>query len=207
MTENYLITVVIPVYNQEILINRALDSIPARSDVEVIVINDGSTDDTWNTLQNYKAKNRFANLVLLNNEENRGVSYTVNRGYDNAQGTYIVNLGSDDYFYTDEFISVIDTLKSRLYDLVYFNLKTNTGEIFRLTPESRELFCGSVKFMNKTFLGDSRCPEAQRSGEDWFLMQQLIVKNPREFYTDIVVKHYDFPREGSLCDQTNKGLL
>jgi glycosyltransferase involved in cell wall biosynthesis len=40
------VSVIIPVYNQEVLVLKALDSIPTRDDIEIIVIDDGSTDDT-----------------------------------------------------------------------------------------------------------------------------------------------------------------
>jgi glycosyltransferase involved in cell wall biosynthesis len=48
------VSVIIPAYNQEELIKRCLDSIPKRKDVEIIVVNDGSTDNTKNTLEEYK---------------------------------------------------------------------------------------------------------------------------------------------------------
>ena len=202
-----LLTVIVPVYNQESLITRALDSIPARPDIEVIVIDDGSIDDTWTVLQAYRESNRLPNLILLYNKENKGVSYTVNRGYNNATGKYIVNLGSDDYFYTDQLLEVLPILTECNFDLVYFNLRVNNGDILRLIPENRTSLCGSVKFMRREFLGESRCPEDKRSGEDWHLMQQLVAKNPQECYTDKVVKHYNFPREGSLYDQMVKGQI
>ena len=47
------VSVIIPVYNQEVLVLKALDSIPTRDDIEIIVIDDGSTDDTWTKIWNY----------------------------------------------------------------------------------------------------------------------------------------------------------
>ena len=202
-----LVTIVIPVWNQETLVLRALDSIPSRDDIEVIVIDDGSTDGTWQNLLHYRDTTDLTNLVLLYNKENLGVAYTVNKGYDNARGKYIVNLGSDDYFYTDTFTKCLDILKDNDYDLVYFNLKTNNGEIMRLSANNREILCGSVKFMRREFLGDSRCPIGKQVAEDYALMQQLIAKNPTEYYTDEVIKHYNFPREGSLINLANRGIL
>lgn len=199
MNNNILVTVVVPVWNQENLVLRALDSIPTLDTIEVIVIDDGSTDNTWQNLLNYRESTGLNNLVLLYNRENKGVAYTVNKGYDNARGKYIVNLGSDDYFYTETFIECLPILSSENYDLVYFNLKTNAGDIWKLTPETKNIYCGSVKFMRNEFLADSRCPVGVQIGEDWNLMQQLMAKNPTEYYTDLTVKHYNFPREGSLC--------
>lgn len=201
----YKVSVIIPVYNQEQLVIKALESIPERNDIEIIVIDDGSTDHTWNNLIKYREINEaYQNIVLLYNEENKGVAYTVNKGYDNANGEYIVLLGSDDYFYKDKFEEALKELDGT--DLVYFNLQINNGDIFRLTPESKTGYCGSVKFMKRDFIGDTRCPN-KKAGEDYDFYQELLKKNPTEKFTDITVKHYNYPREGSLFDLLVKGKL
>jgi glycosyltransferase involved in cell wall biosynthesis len=200
------ISVIIPVYNQEDLVLRAINSIPIRDDIEIIVIDDGSTDNTWANLISYRETcSLYMNLTLLYNKENKGVAYTVNRGYDTATGEYVVLLGSDDYFNTDEFIKAIDYLDGT--DLVYFNLEKNDGSIWRLTNDNKKDLCGSVKFMKRTFIGDTRCPEDKRAGEDWFFYQDLLKKNPTEHFTDLNVKHYNFPRKGSLTDLLFTGRL
>ena len=158
-------TVIIPVYNQEKLIIKAIESIPRRSDIEIIVIDDGSTDRTWDNLLKYLKNDDRFNFVLLYNEENMGVAYTVNKGYDNANGEYVVLLGSDDYFYTDKFEQALKELDGT--DLIYFNLQVNNGEIWTLTPENKSILCGSVKFMRKEFIGDTRCNIEKRVAEDY----------------------------------------
>lgn len=200
------VSVIIPVYNQEQLVIRAIESIPQREDVEIIVIDDGSTDDTWKKLMEYRNYHpNFFNLILLYNDENKGVAYTVNKGYDNAKGDYVVLLGSDDYFYTEKFEEILKYLDGT--DLVYFNLQVNNGDVWKLTPQNKTGYCGSVKFMRRKFIGDTRCPEDKRSGEDWFFYQELLKKNPTENFTDITVKHYNYPRQGSLFDLAKKGLI
>lgn len=189
------VSVVIPVYNQESLIERAIRSIPLRDDIEIIVVDDGSTDDTWNKLVTIGIELNDPNFIVLHNRRNMGVGYTVNRGLDIADGEYIVLLGSDDYFYTDEFLKAMEQLDGT--DLVYFDLKVNDGSIFKLTEESKRNLCGSTKFMRKEFLGDTRNPDI-RQGEDWFFYEELLKKNPTERFTNLLVKHYNFPRKGSL---------
>lgn len=191
------VSVVIPVYNQESLIERAIRSIPLRDDIEIIVVDDGSTDDTWNKLVTIGIELNDPNFIVLHNRKNMGVGYTVNRGLDIADGEYIVLLGSDDYFYTDEFLKAMEQLDGT--DLVYFDLKVNDGSIFKLTEESKRNLCGSTKFMRKEFVGDTRNPDI-RQGEDWFFYNELLKKNPTERFTNLVVKHYNFPRKGSLTD-------
>lgn len=191
------VSVVIPVYNQESLIERAIRSIPLRDDIEIIVVDDGSTDDTWNKLVTIGFELNDPNFIVLHNRRNMGVGYTVNRGLDIADGEYIVLLGSDDYFYTDEFLKAMEQLDGT--DLVYFDLKVNDGSIFKLTEESKRNLCGSTKFMRKEFVGDTRNPDI-RQGEDWFFYDELLKKNPTERFTNLLVKHYNFPRKGSLTD-------
>lgn len=198
------LSVIIPVYNQEELVIRALDSIPKRDDIEVIVIDDASIDNTWNNLLEYR-KNHFEeiNIVLLYNEDNMGVGYTLNKGYDVASGEYIVLLGSDDYF-TEEFEESLEELDGT--DLIYFNLVDNTGKIWKVTPKTKDILVGSVKFMRREFIGDTRCPEI-RAIEDYYFYQELIKKNPTEKFTNKVIKHYNYPRKGSLSYLHKKGEI
>jgi len=199
------VSVIIPVYNQEELVIKAIDSIPKRYDVEVIVIDDGSTDNTWDNLIKYRAEHPdFLNLVLLYNDKNRGVAYTVNKGYDNAKGEYVVLLGSDDYFYTDKFVDIMELLDGT--DLVYFNVQVNNGDVWELNNEVKRELCGSYKFMRREFIGNTRCP-SKVSGEDKPFFEELLSKNPTENFTGIVVKHYNHPREGSLTDLVRKGII
>lgn len=191
------VSVVIPVFNQESLIERAIRSIPLRDDIEIIVVDDGSTDDTGNKLVTIGIELNDPNFIVLHNRKNMGVGYTVNRGLDIADGEYIVLLGSDDYFYTDEFLKAMEQLDGT--DLVYFDLKVNDGSILKLTEESKRNLCGSTKFMRTEFVGDTRNPDI-RQGEDWFFYGELLKKNPTERFTNLVVKHYNYPRKGSLTD-------
>ena len=197
----YKISVIIPVYNQEELVIRALDSIPNRNDIEIIIIDDGSTDNTFNVIE----KRLKRHYTLIKNGRNQGVGKTVNKGYDHAQGEYIVLLGSDDYFYTDKFEEIIPELDGT--DLVYFDMQVNNGDIWEINNESKNILCGSVKFMRKKFIGNTRCPEDRKSGEDVQFYQELLSKNPSEKFTHIVLKHYNHPREGSLTDLVRKGII
>lgn len=195
------LSVIVPVYNQEILVKRALESIPVLC--EVIAIDDGSTDNTIKTLLNFQ--NTRSNVEVLHNPSNLGVSYTINRGLSIASGDYIVLLGSDDYFYTEALERVMREMDGT--DLIYFDLLTNEGDVFHLSPDTREIFCGSVKLMRREFIGDTRNKEDIKVGEDWVFFQELLSKNPTEKYTNVVAKHYNFPRDGSLIDLHNKQQL
>ena len=181
------LSVIIPCYNQEDLVLKAVRSIPARDDIEVIVVDDCSTDGSLDELQIYQMYSK-QNIILLHNDVNRGVGYTVNRGLDVAQGEYVVLLGSDDYFVN--LSEAIDELDGT--DLIYFDLQINDGTVWKVTNVSKFGYCGSVKFMRRKFIGDTRNLETQRQGEDYYFYQELMAKNPTEKFLNKVYKHYNF---------------
>lgn len=192
----YSVSVIIPVYNQEDLIKRCIESIP--KGVEIIVVDDCSTDNTREVVKQYK------NVKLICNEENKGVGYTYNRGLDNATGDYIVRIDSDDYFYTGQFNHMLEELDGT--DMIYYNLEDNNGRILEVTPRNRHARCGAVKFIRRAFIGNTRCPEI-RTAEDKAFNDQLLDKMPTEKFTGRIVYHYNYPRENSLTDLTKRGLL
>lgn len=193
------LSVIIPVYNQEKLIERALRSVPDREDIQIIVINDGSTDNTFNVIRNWAYDDSLkVQSLFINREENKGVSATINEGLQYVKGEYVVLLGSDDYF-TDKLEDVIKQANGE--DLVYFDLEINSGEIFHLSQETKTDLCGSTKLMRNDFIKGIRNDENRKYGEDYYFYQELLKKKPTEKFTNIVAKHYNFPREGSLSWQ------
>lgn len=199
---NIKVSVLVPVFNQEKLVIRALESIPKRDDIEIIVIDDGSTDNTWNNLLNYRnAELPYRDIVLLYNKTNKGVSYTVNKGYDNANGEYIVLLGSDDYFYSKGFNKAMEQLDGT--DFVFFQTTNNYGKV-ELNEHNK---CGSFKFMRTEFMKDYRNDEKRVAGEDYYLWKEILKANPTIKELDIVVKHYNYPRKGSLNWELNNGAI
>lgn len=201
----YKISVIIPAWNQEMLITRTLDSIPTRNNVEIIVIDDKSSDNTYKVLLDYKNKNKDKNIRLLHNMENKGVGYTFNRGLDEAKGDYIVRIDSDDYFYTGQFNYMVDKELDGT-DMIYYNLEDNNNRILEVNQGNRRGRCGAVKFIRREFIGDTRCPEI-RTAEDKEFNNRLLDKYPTEKFTGRVVYHYNYPRENSLTDLTKRGLL
>ena len=90
------LSVIIPVYNVEKYINRAVESIIKQNftDLEIILINDGSTD---NSLQEINLLSKKYENIKVFTQENQGVSSTRNLGIKKAQGEYICFLDADDY--------------------------------------------------------------------------------------------------------------
>ena len=95
MTKSSKISVIIPVYNTERYLPRCLDSVLSNTydNLEVICINDGSTDNSINILDNYKVSDE---RVVVINQKNSGVSAARNAGINVATGEYIAFIDSDD---------------------------------------------------------------------------------------------------------------
>lgn len=93
-----LISVIIPVFNAEKTIEKALDSVRSQSwnrEFEIIIVNDGSIDNSLEVIENYRIQNSGLNISLLN-QENGGVSKARNKALKIATGNYIAFLDADD---------------------------------------------------------------------------------------------------------------
>ena len=90
-------SVIVPVYKAAHTITRCVDSIVASGgeDVQVILIEDCSPDDSWQVCQALAEK--YPNVICQRNPKNRGVSYTRNQGLDLATGKYLLFTDSDDW--------------------------------------------------------------------------------------------------------------
>ena len=195
------ITIIIPTYNRAELLKRALASVPLSKEYQVIIIDDGSNDNTWEIIEEWNNKNKdklHNTTAIWGRFKNQGVAKTMNLGFDLAKGEYIVSLSDDDYYLTnfDQFMPYLDGKN----DLVYFDLEINDGSIFHVDEKSKYEYVGAVKFMRREFLGDTRIPD-MKYREDVPFSQELYNKKPREVFTGIVLKHYNFPHEGSLTWQ------
>ncbi len=98
-SHNPLISVIIPAYNHELYIAATIKSIIAQGydNIELLIINDGSKDRTWEVIQSFtaKCKSRFARVVFQT-QENAGTCETLNKLLALAEGEYIYLIASDD---------------------------------------------------------------------------------------------------------------
>ena len=91
-----LLSVIIPVYNVEPYLEQCLDSVINQTykNLEIICINDGSSDNSLKILEKYQKKDSRIKLI---NQKNKGLSEARNAGLDVAKGEYIAFVDSDDY--------------------------------------------------------------------------------------------------------------
>jgi len=115
---NTKISVVIPAYNAGNFIADAIDSVLCQTfrDFEIIVVNDGSTDNTEEVLRRYKDKIRYVT------QENHGIAHALNTGCAMAEGQYIALLDADDTYFPTAIERLVACLETNPdVGLVYSN--------------------------------------------------------------------------------------
>ncbi len=107
--ESPLVSVVMPAYNVAWCVGRAVDSVLAQDYAkrELIVVNDGSTDDTRAVLAAY------GDRIVVVDQDNRGMSAARNAGIDRARGTYVAVLDSDDWWLPAKLARQVELMESR----------------------------------------------------------------------------------------------
>lgn len=115
---NIKVSIVIPVYNSEKFLKRCLDSVKNQTyrNIEVIIINDGSIDNSLKICEEYLIDNRFKVI----SQSNQGVSQTRNYGLKEATGEYIMYLDSDDWLDINLLEKCINNMMNSKVDLVIF---------------------------------------------------------------------------------------
>ena len=110
------ISVIVPVYNTEDYLERCIRSIMNQTykNLEIIVVNDGSTDDSLNILESLREED---NRIIIINQENMGVSKARNKGLDYATGEFITFVDSDDFIEKDMYEIMINHLIEEDADL------------------------------------------------------------------------------------------
>ena len=122
-SKDILLSFVIPFYNSETTLKNCINSIllqKKNSFVEIILINDGSTDKSLKIAR--KIKNKNNNISLYNNKKNLGVSISRNAGIKYANGQYIIFLDSDDQIISKSLDKIIrEILKNKKISFIFFN--------------------------------------------------------------------------------------
>ncbi|NME56341.1 glycosyltransferase family 2 protein [Dorea formicigenerans] len=128
MEKDILISIIIPVYNAEEFLTQCLDSICGQTykNIEVILIDDGSTDGTKKICMNYLEKD---NRIRYLYKKNEGPGIARNKGLEMANGQYIMFVDSDDYFYSpDNVDNIIRRIRKNQADLIMYNSGTYWNE-------------------------------------------------------------------------------
>ena len=210
------ISVIIPIYNTEKYLERCLDSVcnQTLSDIEIICVNDCSTDSSLEILKKYSRND--SRIKLINLEENKGVATARNIGIDIAEGEYIGFVDSDDYidlnFYLILYNSAVknkaDATKGKIvfpsnqYDIN----KDNFYDINDLISNDFAYFYHSFTtgIYRRDFIikNNIKFPEQYAYFEDPYF-SILASLHYQKINIENEAKYYYFYREDSACSQNN----
>lgn len=182
------VSIIVPVYNSEQYLKECLDSLVNQTldDIEIICINDGSTDKSLEILKSYEAKG-----ITFLSQENKGVSAARNLGIENAHGEFITFVDSDDWIKPETCEILYKTAKERNTDVLLFSHLNYTE--YSLTRETR-LESFEHKLNGKT-------TTLKESAKDIFNSPTGICG---KFYKTSLIKNNNikFPPDINCCEDT-----
>ena len=148
------LSVVVVIYNKENYIEDCLDSILNQNiDMEILCIDDCSTDKTYDLLQQYQQKNK--NIKIIRNTENRGTCYTRYVGLKECRGDYMMFVDGDDTVPPNCLSEIIKYGQKMKTDIIEFNTQLNNETLmYTITPQliKKELLAAHNKRIIKNVL-------------------------------------------------------
>lgn len=202
------ISVVIPLYNKEAEVERALTSVVEQSLAvgEIIVVNDGSTDSSESVVKEFIKLHPDTNIRVIN-QENSGVSAARNRGISEAMGEYVALLDADDWWLSN-YIAEVCRLMEYFPDCdaysTAFNVVNGVSHSRAAVPTTEgyispadEALMGrypiipsTATLRRSTVLNCGGFPEGMRIGEDQWLWVRMIQNGAQFAYSPTSLVRY-----------------
>ncbi len=186
------ISVIIPVYNVEKYLKECLDSVLNQSlnNIEIICVNDGSTDTSCDILQEYCIKHENIKVI---NQKNMGLSIARNEGLKIATGKYVYFVDSDDVLKEGALERIWDVCEQNELDVVYFSFE-NFCDSDYLKEKYSKHFVGKKRtsaleqVVNGYEMLDFFCKNNQYYVNVWLqvLNRQFILDNNISFYDGLI---------------------
>lgn len=123
----YKVSFIVPIYNVGQYLSRCIESLLHQDltpdEYEIILVNDGSTDNSVEIASKYA--HQYANISLYN-QENKGVCVARNNGMDHVQGKYTIFVDSDDAWFPNKLRTILDYTEKNNLDICFFGFIRNT---------------------------------------------------------------------------------
>ena len=207
MDRKILISVIIPLYNAEKYLVNCIESVINQSyeKIEVLLINDGSTDNSQEICDAYVIKDHRVKVI---HKQNQGVSSARNLGIDESKGEYISFVDSDDWLAPSAFGQIVDCISKDKVDAVmfeYFVDNYNGNKIHETYAELHGLMnCEKAikttispinrfvwsKVFSRKIIGNIRFDTTIHFGEDTLFAALVMDKANRIFYLSKPLYHY-----------------
>jgi glycosyltransferase involved in cell wall biosynthesis len=211
MKTHPLVSIIVPIYNTEKYLQQCLDSIVNQSykELDVILINDGSKDQSLLIAQDYAMKDPRIKLI---DKDNEGVAATRNVGLKNAQGDFVLYVDSDDWIELDMVELLVSySIKHDASIVTCDNVSENKCDetYVRQFDEEQTITCflhhrnlnGSLctKLIKRSLLYDIYFDSTVGYGEDALFFWQVLIKNHVGIlFTNIQLYHYRI-NQNSIC--------
>lgn len=212
--EKKKISIIVPAYNIADYLGRCLDSLLAQSyeNLEIIVVDDGSSDQTAEVLDTYAAKD---SRIIAVYQSNQGVSAARNHGLDLATGDYIGFTDGDDFVESDMFAFLVQLLEEKRVDIAHcgyqmvfpnhidYYYNTGTERLLNQDEGVYELLTGTMiepglwnKLYRAELFQSVRLAEGVQETEDLLCNFELFMLAENSYFADVPKYHYML-REGS----------
>lgn len=203
-----LISIIVTVYNNEKCLVKCLDSVinQTYTNIEIIIINDGSTDESLKICEEYSQRDQ---RIILVSQINKGVSEARNAGLEKVNGSYITFVDSDDWVEPDFIETLYNTLKVNDVDLSQCGFFIHKDDCYTVSGSQKKsvldhnqslmlLFGDRLvqnflwnKLFKRSLFDNIRFPVG-RYYEDIFVMYQIFDKCSKIAYTEDPKYHYVF---------------
>lgn len=221
------ISVIVPVYNVEKLLERCLNSLVNQTfnNFEIIIINDGSTDSSFEIVKKFQKS--YSHLITVVDQANQGIGNTRNNGIALSKGKYLYFIDSDDYISAntlekmyqlaevnkaDYVIGGFDTVTEEETYLASYPVEYSLKEELLFTQDHKDLFLAHNAVWNRLFLSEIVKTEAIRflpglMYEDLLFSRQYFLRSQRAVIMEDNPLQY-VQRDGSLMAsmKTNNNL-
>lgn len=229
---NPKVSVIIPVYNAEKYLRECLDSVLGQTlkNIEVLTVDDGSTDSTRNILRYYETTDERVKPIY---QANQGPATARNNALKQARGEYVAFIDADDWVDRKYYESMYEAARNHNADIVFTDIRWEYGDAAKNytksysakanTPLDRDaikatiltdfLYNGSYgsvcKLFRKSLIDtyDLAFPDGKYLGEDWLFNMDAFTYCQTAYYIDKPLYHYRQANDASLMRKYNPQLF
>lgn len=203
--KNHLVSILLPCYNVEPFLSQSLESLIFQTyrNLQIVLIDDGSTDNTWQLLQTWKEKD---SRIEIYHQENQGVAATRNHLLEKVKGDYVLFVDSDDWVELEMVEFLVQQIEQEQADIVTCGMVVNDTPInqFKVMKEHWNQEKTVYEFLRHASFGGSLCNKLLKSsllhnvrfhcgisyGEDALFVWEVLQKVQKVVVTDKKLYHY-----------------
>ena len=193
-----MVSILVPVYNSAPYLQECVDSLTGQTyaDLQIVMINDGSSDESWEIMQELARKDK---RIEIYSQRNNGVAATRNRLLEKVRGDFVLFVDSDDWIELYTIETLMSEQKKGDYDIVAFQLSSPTLHDEHFNKEQiikkfleHKTFRGSLcdKLVKAALYQGLRIDETISYGEDAMLVWQVLQRIDRISILHNVLYHY-----------------